>query len=238
VFTIVVRFHTHLFKRTIQVPNPLENASLLDAFSDGLSDQLLFIHSEYNRNCSDRNPQGERRQWSSSSGSATRWRHAVDTHPPIATLARSAMPRRIIATVDSPKAVGPYSQAVAAGNFLFCSGQIPLIPTTGELLQGDVTEQTTQVLENLGAVLRASQMTFAHVVKTTVFLTDLGDFAAMNDVYAMFFPANQPARSTIQVAALPKGARVEIEAIAVADGLMLSPENTGSVADFDPATPL
>jgi 2-iminobutanoate/2-iminopropanoate deaminase len=148
------------------------------------------------------------------------------------------MPRRTIATVDAPKAVGPYSQAVAAGNFLFCSGQIPLIPATGELLQGDVTEQTTQVLENLGAVLRANQMTFAHVVKTTVFLTDLGDFAAMNDVYAMFFPTDQPARSTIQVAALPKGARVEIEAIAVADGPIVSPENTGSAVDFDPASPL
>jgi 2-iminobutanoate/2-iminopropanoate deaminase len=148
------------------------------------------------------------------------------------------MPRRTIATVDAPKAVGPYSQAVAAGNFLFCSGQIPLIPATGELLQGDVTEQTTQVLENLGAVLRANQMTFAHVVKTTVFLIDLGDFAAMNDVYAMFFPTDQPARSTIQVAALPKGARVEIEAIAVADGPTQSLENLGSAVDFDPASPL
>jgi len=127
------------------------------------------------------------------------------------------MSRRIIATADAPKAVGPYSQAVAVGNFLFCSGQIPLIPATGELLQGDVTDQTTQVLKNLVAVLHANKMTFAHVVKTTVFLTDLGDFAAMNDVYAVFFPSNQPARSTIQVAALPKGARVEIEAIAVAD---------------------
>ena len=148
------------------------------------------------------------------------------------------MPRRTIATVDAPKAVGPYSQAVAAGNFLFCSGQIPLIPATGELLQGDVTEQTTQVLENLGAVLRANQMTFAHVVKTTVFLTDLGDFAAMNDVYAIYFPSNQPARSTIQVAALPKAARVEIEAIAMADGPAESVENLGAVVDFDPAGPL
>jgi 2-iminobutanoate/2-iminopropanoate deaminase len=127
------------------------------------------------------------------------------------------MSRRIIATLDAPKAVGPYSQAVAVGNLLFCSGQIPLKPATGELLHGDVTEQTTQVLENLGAVLRANSMSFAHVAKTTVFLTDLGDFAAMNDVYALYFPENQPARSTIQVAALPKGARVEIEAIAVAD---------------------
>jgi len=127
------------------------------------------------------------------------------------------MSRRTIATVDAPKAVGPYSQAVAVGQFLFCSGQIPLKPATGELLQGDVTEQTTQVLENLGAVLRANGMTLADVVKTTVFLTDLGDFAAMNDVYASYFPSSQPARSTIQVAALPKAARVEIEAIAVAD---------------------
>ena len=93
-----------------------------------------------------------------------------------------------------------------------------------------MTDQTTQVLENLGAVLRANKMTFSHVVKTTVFLTDLGDFAAMNDIYALYFPANQPARSTIQVAALPKGARVEIEAIAVA-----SPDLT---SDSDPASPL
>ncbi len=141
----------------------------------------------------------------------------VDTHPGVATLAGSLMSRRIIATPDAPKAVGPYSQAVAAGNLLFCSGQIALDPATGQLLQGDVTGQTTLVLENLGAVLRASGMSFANVAKTTVFLTDLGDFAAMNDVYALYFPSNQPARSTIQVAALPKGASVEIEAIAVAD---------------------
>jgi len=127
------------------------------------------------------------------------------------------MSRRIIVTPDAPKAVGPYSQAVAVGDLLFCSGQIPLDPVTGQLLQGDVTEQTTLVLENLSAVLRANGMSFANVAKTTVFLTDLGDFAAMNDVYALYFPSNQPARSTIQVAALPKGARVEIEATAVAD---------------------
>jgi 2-iminobutanoate/2-iminopropanoate deaminase len=148
------------------------------------------------------------------------------------------MSRRIIATPDAPKAVGPYSQAVAAGDLLYCSGQIPLIPATGELLQGDVTVQTTQVLENLGAVLRANQMSFAHVVKTTVFVTDLRDFAAMNDVYAIYFPGNQPARSTIQVAALPKGARVEIEAIAVADELEHSAENLGAIVDFDPNSPL
>jgi 2-iminobutanoate/2-iminopropanoate deaminase len=126
------------------------------------------------------------------------------------------MSRRIIASPDAPKAVGPYSQAVAVEGLLFCSGQIPLDPATGALIEGDLTDQTTRVLENLGAVLRANQMTFANVVKTTVFLTDLGDFAAMNDIYAIFFPSSQPARSTIQVAALPKGARIEIEAIAVA----------------------
>ena len=127
------------------------------------------------------------------------------------------MARRIIDTADAPKAVGPYSQAVTAGNMLFCSGQIPLDPGTGKLIDGDVTEQTARVLENLGAVLRANGMTFGHVVKTTVFMTDLGEFAAMNDVYAGYFPKDQPARSTIQVAALPKGARVEIEAVAAMD---------------------
>jgi 2-iminobutanoate/2-iminopropanoate deaminase len=147
------------------------------------------------------------------------------------------MPRTIISTADAPKAVGPYSQAVATGKLLFCSGQIPLKPATGELLHGDVTDQTTQVLENLGAVLRANRMTFANVVKTTVFLTDLGDFAAMNDVYAVYFPSNQPARSTIQVAALPKGARVEIEAIAAADGPR-EPEELEVGTDFNPANPL
>jgi 2-iminobutanoate/2-iminopropanoate deaminase len=145
------------------------------------------------------------------------------------------MPRTIISTADAPKAVGPYSQAVAVGKLLFCSGQIPLKPATGELIEGDVTDQTTQVLENLGAVLRANRMTFANVVKTTVFLTDLGDFAAMNHVYAIYFPSRQPARSTIQVAALPKGARVEIEAIAVADGPE-GPEE--SEENFNPASPL
>jgi len=126
------------------------------------------------------------------------------------------MPHRVIATLNAPQAVGPYSQAVAAGPFLFCSGQIPLDPATGALIHGDVTDQTTQVLNNLRAVLHANSMTLSDVVKTTVFLTDLGDFAAMNDVYSQFFPSPHPARSTIQVAALPKSARVEIEAIALA----------------------
>ena len=146
------------------------------------------------------------------------------------------MSRRIISTLDAPRAVGPYSQAVATGTLLFCSGQIPLAPHTGELVEGDVTDQTKQVLENLGAVLRAGRMTFGNVVKTTVFLTDLGDFAAMNAVYAVFFPNHQPARSTIQVAALPKGARVEIEAIAVADEGERHEDELGEM--FNPASPL
>ena len=122
--------------------------------------------------------------------------------------------KKVIATVEAPKAVGPYSQAIASGSLLFCAGQIPLNPATGELVQGDAAIQARQVLENLGGVLRANQMTFDNVVKTTVFLTDLADFGAMNEVYASFFTEPFPARSTVQVAGLPKGARVEIEAVA------------------------
>lgn len=124
------------------------------------------------------------------------------------------------------------------GDFLFCSGQIPLKPATGQLVEDDASGQTTQVLENLGAVLRANGMSFSHVVKTTVFLVDLADFAAMNDVYAVYFPSSQPARSTIQVAALPKGARVEIEAIAIAGRPTPAAERAGVLEDFNPASPL
>jgi 2-iminobutanoate/2-iminopropanoate deaminase len=124
--------------------------------------------------------------------------------------------KKVIATTEAPKAVGPYSQAIAAGNLLFCAGQIPLKPETGDLVEGDAAAQTRQVLENLAGVLRASGMTFSNVVKTTVFLTDLADFTQMNEIYATHFTEPFPARSTIQVAALPKGAHVEIEAIAVA----------------------
>src|SRR5205823_2875117 len=107
--------------------------------------------------------------------------------------------KKVIATVEAPIAVGPYSQGIAVGNFLFCAGQIPLLPETGELVAGDLVAQTEQVLENLGAVLRANTMSYANVVKTTVFLIDLADFAAMNEVYATYFPNLHPARSTIQV---------------------------------------
>lgn len=119
-----------------------------------------------------------------------------------------------IQTPNAPKAVGPYSQAVRAGNYLFCSGQIPLDPQTGEIIRGDVAEQTERVLENLTAVLQADGFELQHVVKTTVFMVDLSSFVQMNEVYARYFSSSFPARSTIQVAALPKGASVEIEAVA------------------------
>jgi 2-iminobutanoate/2-iminopropanoate deaminase len=122
--------------------------------------------------------------------------------------------KKVIATPDAPKAVGPYSQAIALGDLLFCAGQIPLEPATGELISGDTAAQAERVLKNIQAVLAANEMTFANVVKTTVFLTDLGDFAKMNEAYARYFAEPFPARSTIQVAALPKGASVEIEVTA------------------------
>jgi 2-iminobutanoate/2-iminopropanoate deaminase len=124
------------------------------------------------------------------------------------------MKKTIIATSQAPAAVGPYSQAVAAGPYLFVSGQIPL-DKDGHKVEGDIVVQTVQALENLKAVLTAAGLALKHVVKTTVFLADMSDFAEMNRVYAEYFPETPPARSTIQVAALPKGAAVEIEAIAL-----------------------
>lgn len=116
---------------------------------------------------------------------------------------------------DAPRAVGPYSQAILAGELVFCSGQIPLDPATGQLVEGDIAAQTGRVLDNLAAVLAAAGSDLAHVAKTTVFLADLGDFAAMNEAYATRFGEHRPARSTVQVAALPRGARIEIECVAV-----------------------
>lgn len=124
------------------------------------------------------------------------------------------MERFAIATTDAPAAVGPYSQAIAAGDLLFCSGQIHLEPSTGVMVEGDIATQTARILDNLSAVLAAAGRSMADVLKTTVFLVDIGDFAAMNAVYARYMPDPPPARSTIGVAALPKGARVEIELIA------------------------
>lgn len=124
--------------------------------------------------------------------------------------------RQIIKTEDAPQAIGPYSQAVSAGGFVFLSGQIPLDPATGQFVEGGVAEQTEQVLRNLSKVLDAAGTSLARVVKTTVFLADMGDFAAMNEIYGRFFSANPPARSTVQAARLPRDARVEIDVIALA----------------------
>jgi 2-iminobutanoate/2-iminopropanoate deaminase len=128
--------------------------------------------------------------------------------------------KQIVTSPDAPKAIGPYSQAVsvatapAGARLVYCSGQIPLDPGTGELVRGTIEEETRRVMENVAAVLRAAGGGLQHVVKTTIFLTDLGDFARVNEVYGSYFPAEPPARSTVQVAALPRGARVEIECLA------------------------
>lgn len=117
-------------------------------------------------------------------------------------------------TQHAPAPIGPYSQAIQIGSELYCSGQIPLDPQTGEIVEGDVERQTERVIENIGAVLCAAGCQFVDVVKTTIFLVDMKDFAAVNTVYERYFGASKPARSTVAVAALPRGARVEIECIA------------------------
>jgi 2-iminobutanoate/2-iminopropanoate deaminase len=123
--------------------------------------------------------------------------------------------RDAISTTDAPQAIGPYSQAIRAGNLLFASGQIPIDPVTGAVVAGDIAAQTRRVFENIAGVLKAAGGSFDHVVKTTVFLTDMNDFAAMNAVYGEYFAQPAPARSTVQVARLPRDARVEIEIVAV-----------------------
>jgi 2-iminobutanoate/2-iminopropanoate deaminase len=124
------------------------------------------------------------------------------------------MNRQIVATTAAPKAVGPYSQAVWAGDFLFCAGQIPLDPATGNIVSGGIVEQTQRVLENIKGLLQSQQLDFTNVVKATVFLSDMGNFGAMNEIYTKYFTQNFPARSTVQVARLPKDALVEIEVTA------------------------
>lgn len=121
---------------------------------------------------------------------------------------------KAISTTQAPAAIGPYSQAIQSGELLFLSGQVPIDPATGELVAGDIAVQTERVLDNLAAVLAAAGCTFADVVKTTIYLVDLGDFQAVNQTYAKRFAAAPPARATVQVSALPKSARVEIDAIA------------------------
>ncbi len=131
--------------------------------------------------------------------------------------------KKVISTPSAPKAIGPYSQGIEdqgarpGRRTLYLSGQIPLDPATGELVKGDVAAQTARVMENLKAVLAAAGAGFEHVVKSTIYLADLADFGTVNEVYARHFPQDPPARSTVQVAALPRGARVEIDAIAAVD---------------------
>ena len=124
------------------------------------------------------------------------------------------MKLEILSTDTAPAAIGPYSQAVKCGNMLFCSGQIPLDPLSGELVAGDITTQAEQVMNNIAAVLSAAGVGFDDVVKTTIYLVDMADFAAVNDVYGRRFPAHKPARSTVAVKSLPRAAMLEIEVVA------------------------
>ena len=123
--------------------------------------------------------------------------------------------KKIIQTEKAPKAIGPYSQAIQAGNFLFLSGQIPLDPKTGELVKGDIRQQTQRVLENLKGVLESQKLGMEDVVKVTIFLKDIGNFNQVNEVYASYFPSSPPARSTVEVARLPRDVEMEIEAVAL-----------------------
>jgi 2-iminobutanoate/2-iminopropanoate deaminase len=123
--------------------------------------------------------------------------------------------REIIATQNAPAAIGPYSQAVQVGDFVYTSGQIPLVPETAKLIEGGIEEQTRQVMQNLANILEAAGSSLAHIVKTTIFVTNLADFATINKVYGSFFIGDPPARSTVQVAALPLGANIEIETVAI-----------------------
>ncbi len=122
--------------------------------------------------------------------------------------------KQIIHTDFAPKAVGPYSQAIRMGDFLFCSGQISIDPKTQDVFTGDIKTQTEMVLNNIEAILKNSNLNFSHIIKTTIFLTSMSDFASVNEIYAKRFPKDPPARSTIAVAGLPKGVNVEIEVIA------------------------
>jgi 2-iminobutanoate/2-iminopropanoate deaminase len=124
------------------------------------------------------------------------------------------MPKRAISSDQAPAAIGPYSQAIASGDFLFLSGQIPLDPKSGKVVSGSIEDETRRVMENLSAVLAAANATCDDLVKTTIYLIDMDHFAAVNEVYATYFSATPPARATVQVAALPKGVRVEIDGIA------------------------
>ena len=125
------------------------------------------------------------------------------------------MKKKVIQTEKAPKAIGPYSQAIQVGNFLFLSGQIPLDPKTGELVKGDIRKQTQQVLENIKGILESQGLGMENVVKVTIFLKDIANFNQVNEVYATYFPSSPPARSTVEVAKLPRDADIEIEALAI-----------------------
>lgn len=125
------------------------------------------------------------------------------------------MKKKVIQTEKAPKAIGPYSQAIQAGNFLFLSGQIPLDPVTGELVKGDIRQQTERVLKNLNGILESQKLSVGNVAKVTIFLKDMGNFSQVNEVYATYFPSSPPARSTVEVSRLPRDVDIEIEAIAI-----------------------
>ena len=124
------------------------------------------------------------------------------------------MSKKIILTKDAPEPIGPYSQAVRFGDMLFCSGQIAIDPKTGQVITGDVKAQAVQVMKNIEAVLKAADTKFENIIKTTIFLTNMNDFAAVNEIYGQYFKSNPPARSTVAVSGLPKGVQVEIEVLA------------------------
>jgi len=126
--------------------------------------------------------------------------------------------KQVISSPDAPKAIGPYSPAMRSGQLLFVSGQVALDPATGQMIAGDIATETRRVMDNLGALLKAAGLSFSDVVRTTVFLTDLGDFATVNEVYGTYFTPPAPARATVQVARLPRDARIEIDAIAAYEG--------------------
>ena len=135
--------------------------------------------------------------------------------------------KKIIATPDAPAAIGPYSQAIRFGNLIFCSGQIPLEPKSGQMVSDDIADQTRRVLDNISGLLKSEGLSLGDVLKTTIFLTDLGNFQIVNEIYGSYFSNQPPARSTVQVSALPKGAKVEIEVIACANGGATASDTSG-----------
>jgi 2-iminobutanoate/2-iminopropanoate deaminase len=135
--------------------------------------------------------------------------------------------KKIISTTDAPATIGPYSQAIRSGDFIFCSGQIPLDPESGQIVSDDITPQTRRVMDNISGILKSEGLSLADVLKTTIFLTDLGNFQTVNEIYGSYFSSEPPARSTVQVSALPKGAKVEIEVIARANGGGIASDTSG-----------